>query len=133
MKTLYERTTFEHNGISLKVAIDYEKGSVSFLDHDNKPKRFLFADRGREHLGGWVKILEAMIEATKWADEKLKERDGQEVDKKLDEAVAWAGTGIKYPGLKYEDVVFGTGETRTRYGDLEYYENSKEERYFEET
>lgn len=112
MKTLYERTMFEHNGILLKVAIDYEKGTVSFLQ-DTKPKKFVFSERGREHLGGWVKILEAMIEATKWADSNLKERGEKELDEKLDGVVFGVGDGAALKTI----------------GDKHYWEDTSGKRY----
>lgn len=59
------------DGVILNVRLDYKKMQVSFLDDNGNKNEFQFTDRGREHLGGWIKVLRALEKATLWADERL--------------------------------------------------------------
>ena len=68
------------DGVVLNVKLDYKKKQVSFLDDIGNKNKFQFTDRGREYLGGWVKIFRALEKATIWADEKL-EAEAERADK----------------------------------------------------
>ena len=74
MLILQEIVQFEHRGVILYVRLDYEKGKVSFVEKGGLGKQWLFKDRTREYLGGWWLIFEALQEATKYADTRLKEQ-----------------------------------------------------------
>lgn len=63
------------DGVIFNIKLDYKKKQVSFLDELGNKNKFQFTDRGREYLGGWVKIFRALEKATIWADEKLKEEE----------------------------------------------------------
>jgi hypothetical protein len=71
---LQERVEFEYRGIKVYMSLDYLEGKVSFTEANGQPKKYNFSQRTREYLGGWWLILEALQEATKFADEKLKEQ-----------------------------------------------------------
>lgn len=71
---LKETISFEHKGINIYIHLDYERGLASFVEKDGRNKQWLFAERTRDYLGGWYRILEAMQEATKYADTRLKEQ-----------------------------------------------------------
>lgn len=97
MKIKYEIIEFEHKGVRVDIELNYETSRATFVEFDDladfwKPKRYLFAARGVEYLGGWVLIFEALQEATKLADEKLREqeaiRDKEATDKAIDLMVA---------------------------------------------
>lgn len=81
---LQERITFNHKGIDVYLNIDYEKETVSFIEKNGQPKKWLFTDRGEEYLGGWYLILEAMQEATKYADTRLKDQAKARQDRKVE-------------------------------------------------
>lgn len=63
------------DGVIFNIKLDYKKKQVSFLDELGNKNKFQFTDRGREYLGGWIKIFRALEKATIWADEKLKEEE----------------------------------------------------------
>ena len=71
---LGEVMAFDHKGVVIYINLDYERGLVSFVEKDGKPKKWLFTDRTEAYLGGWYLILEAMQEATKYSDTRLKEQ-----------------------------------------------------------
>lgn len=61
MKDLFVRRVYTHeNGISVVIEIDYIKKTVSLVEKDGKPKKYLFAERTPGYLGGWINILTAM-------------------------------------------------------------------------
>lgn len=72
-KKIKETIKFTHKDISVIVKIDYKNGTVSFVKSDETPYHYIFADRTHEYLGGWVLVLEALQEATKFANERLLE------------------------------------------------------------
>lgn len=74
---LNERLLYDVDGIRLELFIDYEAETVSFIHKDGEPFRFVFADRGREYLGGWLRVFKALEEATRDADAKLKKHKGK--------------------------------------------------------
>lgn len=59
------------DGAIFNIKLDYKKKQASFLDENGNKNKFQFTDRGREYLGGWVKIFRALEKATLWADEKM--------------------------------------------------------------
>lgn len=81
---LQETITFNHKGIEIYLNLDYEKETVSFIEKNGQPKKWLFTDRGEEYLGGWYLILEAMQEATKYADTRLKDQAKARQDRKVE-------------------------------------------------
>lgn len=73
-----ELIQFTHRGVKINIKLDYERKTVSFtddIDNEGKPNLWCFVDRTREYLGGWHIIMEALQEATKWADTRLKEQE----------------------------------------------------------
>lgn len=72
----YQETySFTHKGIEVYIKIDYYNNRISLLDtglafYDQKPKKYVFAERGAEYMAGWLNILEAMSEAIKDAKRK---------------------------------------------------------------
>lgn len=87
-----ETILFQHKGIGVTIDLNYKEGTVSFTEQDTKPKSYKFQHRTRNYLGGWYLILEALQEATKFADTKLKEqeelRDKIKTQKVIDMAIA---------------------------------------------
>lgn len=74
IQQLQETISYEHKGVLIYMHLDYQRGLVSIQDKDGKDKRFLFKDRTTQYLGGWLLIFEALTEATKYADIRLKEQ-----------------------------------------------------------
>lgn len=69
MKDLLVRRVYTHaNGISITAEIDYIKKTVSLVEKDGKPKKWLFTERTPEYLNGWRAIMIAM----EWAVEQIK-------------------------------------------------------------
>lgn len=72
-------------GVHLNLELNYDEGTVSFLNVDGSPQKFVFSERTVEYLGGWVKIARAIEEATIYADKLLREqrklRDDEETTK----------------------------------------------------
>lgn len=58
-------------GVILYVRLDYKNKQISFMDEQGNPQKFEFTKRGRNYLGGWVRIYRALEQATIWADERL--------------------------------------------------------------
>ena len=92
MLVIQETVEFEYRNVTIYIHLDYKKATASFVEKDGSKKNWKFTDRTREYLGGWWLILEAMQEATKFADEKLKEqadlRDSIKEKKVLDMMIA---------------------------------------------
>ena len=97
---LQETITFNHKGIEIYLNLDYEKETVSFIEKNGQPKKWLFTDRGEEYLGGWYLILEAMQEATKYADTRLKDQAKARQDRKVDKITNIAIALNKRKGLR---------------------------------
>lgn len=75
-------------GVTLNIKIDYDKGTVSFLDKNiSRKAEFIFAERGVEYLAGWQNIFKAISSATAWAEDKLR----KESDNKRKETVELHG------------------------------------------
>ena len=69
-----ELIQFTHRGVKINIKLDYERKTVSFIDNEGKPNLWCFVDRTRQYMGGWHIIMEALQEATKFADKRLKEQ-----------------------------------------------------------
>lgn len=82
-----EIKTYVFEGIAVDVKIDYYRDTVSLVErdiniHDNnkdeyKGKQWLFANRGREYLNSWVKIMAAMQHAVVEAQKELLAEDAR--------------------------------------------------------
>ena len=72
---ILEVYVFQHYDVKVGVKINYPKNSVSLVEvaDTSLVKKWVFAERGIEYMGGWLQILEAMQEAVKDANKKLKE------------------------------------------------------------
>ena len=70
------------DGVILYVSLDYRDKQVSFMDERGNPQKFEFTKRGRDYLGGWVRICRALEKATVWADERLAAEEKREDDAK---------------------------------------------------
>lgn len=87
MKNLEIRTV-EKFGIKITLKIDYDRGKVSMVERNADgtfvPKRWTFADRELEYMGGWMQILHAMQfavdEATKELEKLQEQNDKKEID-----------------------------------------------------
>jgi len=75
------------NGVNLNLRLDYDEKTASFVNNDGTPAKFVFIGRGTEYLGGWVKIFQALEEATKFADKLLREQKEVRKKEKFDETV----------------------------------------------
>lgn len=95
---LQETISYNHNGVIFYIELDYEKGVASFVEKDGTPKRWLFTERGRDYLGGWLRIYEAMRAATIYADTRLKEqqeaRDNAKEEQLIDLAIAISDNNV---------------------------------------
>lgn len=80
-----ERVRFVHRGINVDMALDYDKGTVSFVEKDGQVKKYFFNERTVDYLGGWYIIFDALQKATAFADMKLRQqatlRENAEVEK----------------------------------------------------
>lgn len=87
-----ETVLFNYKGVSIYIELNYETGKVSFTEKDGRAKNYKFAECTRNYLGGWWLILEALQEATKFADSKLSEqeeiREKIKTQKVIDMAIA---------------------------------------------
>lgn len=100
-KELFIRKIYTKDGISVALDIDCESKTITFVERKGdghyKPKKWVFEKRGREYLGGWVKILSAMEYAIKEADKYLKELDSRDEEKFVELLME-----IRNPKLKSE-------------------------------
>jgi predicted transcriptional regulator of viral defense system len=66
---------FQYCDVKVGVKINYPKNSVSLVEVNdtNLIKKWVFAERGVEYMGGWLEILTAMQEAIKDANKKIKD------------------------------------------------------------
>jgi hypothetical protein len=75
-KKLEEVIEFNHKGVNIYVSLNYEEGTVSFMDKMGNGnfdrKNWYFTDRTIDYLGGWYIIFEAMQKATEFADKELR-------------------------------------------------------------
>ena len=96
---VYEYFRFNVDGVILNVKVDYKDKKVSFIDELGNKNKFTFTDRGREYLGGWVKVFRALEEVTLWCDERLKleldRRDREKEKEVIDLMVAVADLEAK--------------------------------------
>jgi hypothetical protein len=74
---------YVHDGIKVLVGIDYNAGTISILDQDMKPKKWLFNQREIEYMNGWRRILAAMNYSIDQAEAKLKEYQEQKLHETL--------------------------------------------------
>lgn len=89
---LQETISYNHNGVIIYIKLDYEEGVASLVEKDGTPKRWLFTERGRDYLGGWLRIYEAMRAATIYADSRLNDqaeaREAVKEEQLIDLAIA---------------------------------------------
>lgn len=82
-----ERIQFSHKGVNIYIDLDYNNGTVSFVNKEGDNKNFTFRKRTRNYLGGWWIILDALQRATEFADLKLKEQEELRKDIKNEELI----------------------------------------------
>jgi len=69
--------THVYNGIKVIVKINYDNETISLQEKKDgsiwgyEDKKWVFASRGIKYMNGWKNILEAMIDAIKYAEAKL--------------------------------------------------------------
>lgn len=71
-KDLFVRRVYTKAGISIVVELDFVKKTVSMVEKDGSPKKWVFTERTPEYMHGWVMIFDAMKYA---AQEAKKEMD----------------------------------------------------------
>lgn len=71
MKDLFVRRVYSSYGINIVVEMDFVKKTVSLVEKDGSPKKYLFADRTPEYLNGWRAILKAMDYAVEQAKKEM--------------------------------------------------------------
>jgi hypothetical protein len=76
-----ETIEFIHNDIKIYIKIDYINNRIDIVEPVNglqsgnfKKKEFCFIGRGVEYMNGWLKILEAIQEAVKFAKKKYEQQ-----------------------------------------------------------
>ena len=89
-----EVKTYVFEGIAVDVKIDYYRDTVSLVEREvnvqdynkdtYKPKQWVFANRGREYLNPWIKIMTAMQHAVVEAQKELLAEDARVKKGKLD-------------------------------------------------
>ncbi len=67
-----EVRTHVHNGIRVKVQIDYDNGTISLIESGREAKKWVFAHRQVEYMQGWHDILDAMKHAITCAENSLR-------------------------------------------------------------
>lgn len=85
MTDLFIRRVYEHKGIKVAVDIDLVKRELTLVEQPTQgmqwqKKKWIFAERGLEYLGGWLLILDAMKFAVTEASKELeaaKDRDDE--------------------------------------------------------
>lgn len=76
-----ELIQFTHRDVKINIALDYNRKTVSLtkpvsiFSNNDDAKAWVFSKRTRQYLGGWYIVLEALQEATKYADTRLKEQE----------------------------------------------------------
>jgi len=99
MKDLFLRQAYTHKGVTVVLEIDCEKKTVSLVDRMGdgryENKKWVFAGRTREYLGGWLLILEAMEFAIKEADKFLKQIEKRDEEKFVDMLMNLNGAKLK--------------------------------------
>ena len=92
VQQLDETIAYEHKGVVVYLHLNYQIGVVSIIEKDGGDKNFIFKGRTKEYLGGWVLVFEALTEATKYADTRLKEqaaaRESLKTSKLIDMMIA---------------------------------------------
>lgn len=74
----FERKTIYHAGIGVTMEVDYLAGTISMLDAEGKPKKWVFAGREVDYMAGWQNILDAMKHAVEVCERELrKHQDAQ--------------------------------------------------------
>lgn len=71
MKDLFVRRVYTKQNINIVVEIDFIKKTVSLVEKDGKPKKWLFTERTVEYMNGWTAILKAMEYAVSEAKKEL--------------------------------------------------------------
>lgn len=87
MKQLKENETLilDYDGVIVRLHLDYQRGLASFIKKDGQGQQYLFTKRTVDYLGGWVKVLRALEQATILADKLLREQEKVREDNKLTE------------------------------------------------
>lgn len=89
-----EVKTYEAFDVSVTVKIDYDQKEISLVEQSGhiypqekkfEPKKWVFAHRGLEYMGGWENILMSMDLAIKEASKDLKDYIEQKAKEKADE------------------------------------------------
>lgn len=103
MKDLLVRRIYTRYSIHIAVEIDYIKKTISIVEKDGKPKKWLFKDRSPDYLNGWMAIFRAMDYAITQVQKEfdaIDERDYKELVEAystLDKALR-RGNGNPKPG-----------------------------------
>lgn len=89
-----EVRTYHHNGIGVRVRVDYDKETIDLLDNAGTAKRWVFAGRTLEYMAGWRNILTAMEHAIGLAEADLKKHvTAKEKEKKAMEVRVMRSVG----------------------------------------
>lgn len=84
---LSEEILLNHNGVKLRLHLNYESGKASFVKANGQGEQFLFKDRTVDYLGGWIEIFRALEKATFLADKKLREQSNLRESAKEEEFI----------------------------------------------
>ena len=91
-----EVKTYDHKGVSVRVEVNYDQGTISLLDKETgQAKKWLFAKRELEYMQGWQNILDAMKYAITKATEELTQHQEAQAKKKEDLMLAIAKEDLK--------------------------------------
>lgn len=96
---LSENIIYRHKGVAIYLELNYVNGKVSLIEEEGAIKEWIFAGRGRNYLGGWLIVLEAMQEAIKYADIRLKEQAEARAKATEEELFELAQTVSEYDSL----------------------------------
>ena len=99
-KDLFIRRAYTHNGVTVVVEIDFIKKEVSLVeknsDNSFSDKRWIFTQRGRKYLGGWLYILKAMEHAVKEANKVLRKAETEDEQEFADLMLALSDKSLDY-------------------------------------
>jgi hypothetical protein len=83
-KDLFIRRVYTHKGVVVVADIDLIAKTISLVEKNGNDtfnhKRWLFADRTKEYINGWLVIFEAMAYAVSEAKEVLDEADARNAE-----------------------------------------------------
>lgn len=91
--------THEYEGVNVIVKINYDNETISLQEKADgargyTDKKWVFAGRTMEYMAGWRNICEAIIDATKTAEVKLKIFKEQKANKLADAIIAFSGYDV---------------------------------------